>query len=112
MFSLGSAQAVVYLVLSICAFVVQVWALVDCLRRRPDAFVAAGKMTKQRWTIITGVATAIGFLALPGGFLGALGFLNLAAFVAAAVYHVDVKPALQRVQGGGRGSSNGPYGPW
>jgi hypothetical protein len=110
MFSLGSVQALVFLALSVCAFVVQVWALVDCLRRRADAFVAASKMTKRRWTIILAVAVAIGFISL--GSPAALGILNLAAFVAAAVYHVDVKPALQRVQGGGRGSSSGPYGPW
>ena len=90
----------------------QVWALVDCLRRRPDAFVAAGKMTKQRWTIITRGRHGDRLPLAAGGFLGPLGFLNIAAFVAAAVYHVDVKPALQRVQGGGRGTSNGPYGPW
>jgi hypothetical protein len=112
MFSLGSAQAVVYLALSALAFVVQLVAVIDCARRRADAFAAAGKMTKQRWLLITAVAAAIGFISLPGGFLGPLSILNLAAFVAAAVYLVDVKPALQRVQGGGRGTSSGPYGPW
>ena len=109
MLTLGSAQAVVYLVLGVAAFAVQVWALVDASRRRTDAFVAAGKMTKQRWLIILVVAVAIGFISFGGN---ALGFLNIIAFVAAAVYLADVKPALQRVQGGGRGSSNGPYGPW
>ena len=108
MFAINSAQAVVFLVLGLAAFAVQVFALVDCIRRRADAFVAAGKMTKQRWTIILGVAVAIGFISFNGN---ALGFLNIIAFVAAAVYLVDVKPALQQVQGRGGGNA-GPYGPW
>lgn len=111
MFALSSAQAVVFLVLGLAAFVVQVVALVDCIRRRADAFVAAGKMTKQRWLIILAVASAIGFVSVGGLFLSPLGFLNLIAFVAAAVYLVDVRPALRQVQGRGGGSS-GPYGPW
>ena len=112
MFSLGSAQAIVFFALGILAFVVQLVALVDGARRRPDAFIAAGKMTKQRWVIILGVAAAIGFISFNGAFLNPLNFLNLAAFVAAMVYLVDVRPALNQVQGGGRGSQQGPYGPW
>lgn len=108
MFALNSAQAVVFLVLGLAAFVVQVYALVDAIRHRPDAYVAASKMTKQRWVVILGVAVAIGFISFNGN---ALGMLNLIAFVAAAVYLVDVRPALRQVQGRGGGSS-GPYGPW
>ncbi len=112
MFSLGSAQAVVFLALGVIALVVQVVALIDGARRRSDAYVAAGKMTKQRWLIILGVATAIGFISFNGAFLGPLNFLNVAAVVAAGIYLADVRPALQRVQGGGRGGTSGPYGPW
>ena len=111
MLGLTSAQAVVFFGLGLGAFITQVVALVDCIRRRPDAFVAAGKMTKQRWLIILSVATAIGFVSVTGAFLSPLGFLNLIAFVAAAVYLVDVRPALRQVQGRGGGNS-GPYGPW
>ena len=109
MTSLNSAQAVVFLVLGVAAFAVQVFALVDAIRHRPDAYVAASKMTKQRWVIILAVAVAIGFISFDGN---ALGFLNLIAFVAAAVYLVDVRPALRQVQGRGGSSSSGPYGPW
>ena len=105
---LAAAQSLVYYVLGALAFLTQLLALIDAMRRRPDAFIAAGKMTKQRWLIILGVATAIGFISLGG--LGALGILNIAAFVAAAVYHVDVKPALKQVSGGG--GSRGVSGPW
>ena len=115
MFVVGTLQYYVYVALAVAAFAVELWALVDGLRRRPDAFVAAGKMTKQRWILILVVAAAFGFISLPilgGGLLGPFNFLSIVAFVAAAVYLVDVKPALDRVGGGGRGTSSGPYGPW
>ncbi|GAB3681800.1 DUF2516 family protein [Angustibacter aerolatus] len=109
MFALQSAQQVVFLALGVLAFVVQVVALVDGLRRPAGAYVAAGKLTKQRWVLILAVATAIGFVSFLSN---PLGFLNLIAFVAAAVYLVDVRPALQRVGGGGGRGSRGPAGPW
>ena len=42
---------------------------------------------------------------------GAVGFLSVIAFVAAAVYLADVRPKVREFK---RGSSthNGPYGPW
>jgi hypothetical protein len=114
MFSgIGSAQYLVFLALGVLAFIAQIVALVDALRHRPDAFVAAGKQTKQRWTIILGVAAAIGFISFNGFILSPLNFLNLIAFVAAAVYLVDVRPALRQVTGKGGGrTQSGPYGPW
>jgi hypothetical protein len=54
------------------------------------------------------VAAAIGFVSL----LNPLNIFNLIAFVAAAVYLVDVRPALRQVSGRGGGSQSGPYGPW
>jgi Ca2+/Na+ antiporter len=110
MFSaVGSAQSLVMLVLGLLAFVAQIVAIGDAVRHRPDAFVAASKQTKQRWLIILGVAAAIGFVSL----LNPLNIFNLIAFVAAAVYLVDVRPALRQVSGRGGGSTNsGPYGPW
>ena len=105
----SSAQAVVFLLLGLAALATQVVALVDCIRRRAGAFVAAGKLTKLKWLLILVVAVAIGFISFNGN---ALGFLNIIAFVAAAVYLVDVKPALGQVGGRGGGSSSGPYGPW
>ena len=67
MFSaIGSAQNLVVLLLSVAAFAADVFALVDCLRNRPDAFIAAGKRTKKFWTIITalaapGIVNALGY---------------------------------------------------
>jgi hypothetical protein len=109
--NLVNAQGVVFFALGVLAFVTQLVALVDASRHRPDAFVAAGKMTKQRWVLILAIAAAIGFVSFNGRFLNPLNFLNIISFVAAAVYLVDVKPALRQVSGRGRGS-RGASGPW
>src|SRR3954467_4975340 len=107
----GTAQGIVFFALAALAFVTQLVALVDASRRRADAFVAAGKMTKQRWLLILGGAAAIGFVSVGGVFPSQLNLLNILSFVAAAVYLVDVKPALQQITGG-RGGSRGVSGPW
>jgi hypothetical protein len=104
---LGSAQWFVIIILGFAAFAVEVFALVDALRHRPDAYVAAGKRTKQFWTIVTGIAALLGFVGLFGN---SLGFLSILAVAAAAIYLADVRPALRQVSG--RGSAQGPYGPW
>jgi len=93
--------------LSVVALGVEVYAFVDCLRRRPDAFPAAGKRTKAFWLLLTGVSVLIGVLALSA----VPGLLAIVAIVAAGVYLADVKPALDQVMGRGSGSQ-GPYGPW
>jgi hypothetical protein len=102
-------------VLAVAAFVVEVWAFVDAIRRPSPAFQAAGKLTKPLWLIITGVAVAIGlyYVTLPGGSggLGFIGILPLAAFIAAAIYLTDVRPKV-REMGSGGSSRQGPYGPW
>jgi hypothetical protein len=111
MVSFSSLQGIVMLVLGLLAFGMEVFALIDAARTRADAFVAAGKLTKQRWLIILGVAVAFGFLALGGGPLSPLGMLSIVAVVASGVYLVDVRPAVRQIRGGG-GRSQGPYGPW
>ena len=95
-----AVQSNVLLVLGALAFGL------DAARRRPDAFVAAGKRTKQFWTILLAVAAAIGFVVL----FSPLNMFGLLAVVASAVYVTDVRPALEAVQGN-RGTM-GPYGPW
>lgn len=74
----------------------ELWALIDCLTRRADAFPAAGKLTKPGWLVITALATVITF------FTGAIGFLGIAAIIAAIVYLVDVRPAIREITGGRR----------
>ena len=98
MSSLAQLQSWIVLGLSVVALGVEVYALVDCVRRRSDAFVAAGKRTKPFWLLVTGVAALLGVVAV-GGFPGLLAII---AIVAAGVYLADVKPALDQVMGRGR----------
>lgn len=95
-------------VLLLGAFVIEAWAFVDALRRPAAAFPAAGKQTKPIWLVILGVAFVIGIA-------GALNLLTLisifpiVAFVASAIYLVDVRPKIKSMKPGAR---QGPYGPW
>jgi len=107
MFNLGQAQSYVMLVLTLAALAIEVFAFVHALKTRPDAFVAAGKRTKQFWMAVTGVAILLGFVSL-----GGLGLLAIVGVVAAGVYLADVRPAVETVQGRGNNSHQGPYGPW
>lgn len=109
MSALASTQSLLTAVIGLAVFAMMLWALIDCARTRADAFPAAGKKTKQFWLIITGAATAIGFIFMSNPF----NIFNLIAIVGAAVYHADVRPALKSVQGrGGQDRHMGPYGPW
>jgi hypothetical protein len=109
-----------FLVLAAIIFGMSIYALVHAARVPTNAFVSAGKLQKNLWLIILVLATLFSgagaysyfnaFLIVGGeGFIGiGLGMFSIAAVIAAAIYIVDVKPA---VKGMGRGNS-GPYGPW
>jgi hypothetical protein len=106
---LNDLQNGVLVLLRIAAFALEVWALVDAVRRPAGAFVSAGKRTKTFWVAITAVAAAIGFVAVP------LGMIGLIAVVGAAIYLADVRPAVRQYGGGPRRNdrgNQGPYGPW
>ena len=97
-------------VLSVAALCVEVWALVDAVRRPAPAFVAAGKQTKPLWLVILGVATVIGLWSSTLGGPNLVSLFPIVAFVAAAIYLTDVRPKVKEFKGGS--SANGPYGPW
>ena len=113
MFSFAGYSPVDYFfyALLVAAFVIEAWAFIDALRRPTAAFPAASKQTKPIWLIILGIATLIGI----GGVTQQIGLFNsllalpIVAFVAAAIYHVDVKPKVKALKTGAR---QGPYGPW
>lgn len=98
--------------LAIIAFLVEVFALVDALRVPAGAYSAAGKQNKKLWVILLVVANVVG-LAAAADMVFLINLLPIAAFVVAAVYLTDVRPAVApyRKRGGGS-SSSGPYGPW
>jgi hypothetical protein len=96
-------QSLVTLVIGVVALGCEVFAFVDAVRHPEAAFVAAGKRTKRFWLVITGVALVFGSISV----LNPIGLLGLAAFVGAAVYLADVRPALRQVRGlGGRSNSS------
>jgi hypothetical protein len=111
-FQVQSTVLYVFWVIAIIAFVFEVWALIDAVRTPAPAFEAASKQTKQIWLIILGIANVIGL----GGAVNLLTILSLlpiAAFIAAAIYLADVRPAVKQFRDRRGGSSNtGPYGPW
>ena len=79
---------------TLALFAIQAWAFIDGISHRPDAYVAADKMTKTTWLIILGIALAAHML-----IWSPLSFLNLIGAVAAIVYLVDVRPALRALTG-------------
>jgi Protein of unknown function (DUF2516) len=103
----GSLTAIIFLVFWAVLMGLSVFCLVDALRHRPDAFVAAGKRSKNIWLAVLGVAVALSLVSYPYPFQ----LTGILAAVGAGVYAADVRPALRQVMG--RGSSNdGPTGRW
>ena len=110
-FTNPTAQSVVYMffwVLLLAAFVVECWAFADVIIRPKAAFPAAGKQTKPIWLLILGIAFVIG-LAGAVNLLTLTNIIPIIAFVAAAIYLVDVRPKVRALKSGSR---QGPYGPW
>ena len=107
-----------FVALAMAAFVIEAWAFVDAIIRPKAAFAsaatmgdnAAQRLTKPIWLIILGVAFVIGLYSAAYG--GAVGFLSVLAFVAAAVYLAGVRPKVREYGKRGSRSSSGPYGPW
>lgn len=97
-----------FLALTLAAFVVEAWAFIDAITRPAQAYAAAGKQSKKIWLLILGVAFVIGAYGAAYG-ASPVGILAIAAFVAASIYLVDVRPKVKEFR---RGGSSGPYGPW
>lgn len=102
---IGEVQQYVALALCVACIGVQVYALIDCVKRPPQAFQMTGNQTKVLWLVITGVGLALGILAFPDP----MTLRAIAGTVAAVVYLVRVKPAVSNFGGGGgpRRSSGG-----
>ena len=58
-------QMWIFLILAVALLALEIWAFVNALRFRPDAYTAAGKRSKVFWCVLTGVAMLLGFLSLP-----------------------------------------------
>jgi len=103
-----SVVSIFFWVLLLAAFVVEAWAFVDAIIRPKAAFPAAGKQTKPIWLLILGIAFVVG-IGGAVGYLQLLSIIPIVAFVAAAIYLIDVRPKVRALKSGSR---QGPYGPW
>ncbi|QCB92500.1 DUF2516 family protein [Cellulomonas shaoxiangyii] len=94
---IGFAQVWLFVLFYLVIFGLSAWALVDCLRRPPQAFTTAGKRTRTFWTWVLVAATVVAFICIPppiGVGLPFPSFLALVSAAAAIVYLVDVRPAV------------------
>jgi hypothetical protein len=89
-FTLFAIQSTFMTIVTVALFALQAWAFLDAVARRPDAFVAADKLTKAAWLIILGIALGAHML-----IWNPVSILNLLGAVAAIVYIVDARPAMQ-----------------
>lgn len=102
-------QFYLYMALGLVALGLELWAFLDCVRRKPADFERAYKRTKGFWMGLTGGAAAVGLLAALLQAPLSLMLFQIAAVIAACVYLADVKPAVGQPRS--RGNA-GPYGPW
>ena len=112
------AFQIVNTALSVGTLGVKAWALGDAVTRPAAGFKVVGKLDKVFWLIILAVAVGAHLaVALTTQFAGGWGgFFGIAGITAALIYLFGVRPGLAelgpRRRGGGRSSSDGPYGPW
>lgn len=92
--------SLVFQIVGIGVLIAAVVGIVDVARRNNEAFLAAGKQSKNLWLGLMIGALVVSFL----------GFLLLAGVVAVLVYFLDVRPAV--ASAGSGGGSGGPYGGW
>lgn len=90
MSSVNSGVGLVMLIVHFATIVLALYAFVMSLTYSAQAYDAAGKWSKQGWTIVLGLGalfSVVGIVALPF-------FITLAFLIAALVFLTDVKPAL------------------
>jgi Protein of unknown function (DUF2516) len=84
----------VLFVLQVAVAMTALYSFVHAAMQRPDAYTAAGKMTKPVWLLILGASVPLTMLLnVLGAAIGAC---------AAGVYLVDVRPKLLEIQGKSR----------
>ena len=88
--SLLSIPDLVTLVVYVVLLAVKLFAFISALTFSTEHYRAAGKWSKQGWTIPLGLAALLHLV--PG--LMPVMFVNLALTIAAFVYLADVRPAL------------------
>lgn len=79
-----------------------VFCVIDAAMRRPDAFVAADKLTKATWFGIVVACGVVLGLSLITPIFAPQSLLWLVALIGVMVYLCDVRPNVKRVTGGNR----------
>jgi hypothetical protein len=77
---------------------IDLYAFVNCLTQRADAFPVVGSLTKQAWLAILGAAVLVTLVCSLFGQGGT--FLGFVGVTAAAIYLLDVRPALRDTSNG------------
>jgi hypothetical protein len=83
-------QGGVTFVVLIALLAIKAYAFINALTWSPQHYEAAGKLTKTAWGLILGIS-------LVAQILIGVGLINIVFTVAAIVYLVDVRPALQEL---------------
>jgi hypothetical protein len=90
---------IVLLVLALAVLGMTAYAFVHASLQRPDAYTAAGKLTKPVWLLIVGGAGALAILL---SLTGISVFALAIAAIASGIYLVDVRPKILDIQGKSR----------
>ena len=90
----------VTLVTLVLAVVLEVIALVNCLTQRAEAFPVVGPLSKNGWLAILSAAALVTLICGVALGSGPFSIFTLAAITAAAVYLLDVRPALREATDG------------
>lgn len=91
--SIVSIQSTILLVIHLALLVVTIYAFISSLTFSAQAYRAAGKWSKQGWSILLGFAALLQVVPLV-----AIGLVQMALVIAAFVYLADVRPALSSLR--------------
>lgn len=86
-------QVGITMIIYVVFAVLKIWAFVDCLRQRKDAFPAVNRQTKTLWLVLTGISALTGLVIDP------LGIIGIAGVVVALIYLFEIKPKIQELIG-------------
>jgi hypothetical protein len=94
----GAAAGWISLIVTVALLVIEVVALINCLTQKADAFPVVGSLSKNAWT---GILLASVLATLVCWYVGqTLSIFAFAAITAAAIYMLDVRPALRDASNG------------
>jgi hypothetical protein len=88
-------------IIMIALVVIEIVAFINCLTQKADAFPIVGNLSKNAWSAILGGSALVTLLCYVVG--AGLSIFAFAAITAAAIYMLDVRPALRDAAEGSGG---------